>query len=402
MSEIQSCHSNQQFNFKEKAITTLDSSNESDEIIKTLENFLINDNGQLILPPLDFDSRVRVHKWCEDRNIHSFSKGKGDERYMVIEKQKRRFTVNDSDLLEFIRENKFPIQVIQLPYLDYFLDLYEKDFQTRTKYNDFVELLKELSRRHTNFKSYRKDLMDTGSEKIRNGPAYQDFLQIKLPDVTLNVKSANLYTCNAGETEYFISLDIRKANYTSYRCFYPEIVYNTKTWEEFMSQMTDLDYFINSKLLRQIIFGKLNMSRNAQLWKRMTARLIEVFKQHPEITIAGKISDDELIILTTKDKLDSDFALINTILEDSLSDFADCWRVTRLSVKCFAVNKSFHKYYIKTNYESGCEEIKNCDIEHYAQLYKLYKGEKITDYDKKVMVAGDIATFDKDLEVTLY
>lgn len=57
---------------------------------------------------------------------------------------------------------------------------------------------------------------------------------------------------------FFFSLDLKKVNYHVLKFYYPNLVLNTHTYEDFIGQFTEFDYIRKSKYIRQVIFGNLN------------------------------------------------------------------------------------------------------------------------------------------------
>ena len=364
-----------------------------------LENFCNSTDDTLTLSPLDIDSRIQVHKWCDDKKYNSYSKGVHPNRYMVIEKRKREFNVSDYDMKEFIKEYKLPIPIISYPYINYYLDLYEKDFQSMTNYNKFVELLKVLNERRTNLKSYKNNLLKTIVDTIKNTDTYKELQKTPIKSQSISLPQINICRQEFNQEDWFISLDIIKANYSSYQCYHPDVIFNTNSWNEFMRRFTDLEYFIESKPFRQIIFGNLNMKINEALWKNLTSELYNLLKE-TNVEIIGKISDDELIIKTSKDTIENDLQIVNDILS-KLGSHGKYWKVTPFHSKCVAMTDTLKKYYIKTNYYTKKSEIKGCDKEHYAQLYKKINNLELHEYDKKAMLGDEIVTFDFPMKLSM-
>jgi hypothetical protein len=418
-----------------------------------LDQFLLSDETEFTTPILDFDDRVKVHDWCEKNNLFSKSKGQQPNRFMVIEKRPREFSVPNSCRNDFIKENKLSIPITDSPYFEYYLDLYEKDYQAKSKYNVFVDVIKLLHSRSLNFMDYKHKLISEIVAFISKSDIYQQFLSEKVDAPECNIANVNVCSIQEkGAEEYYISVDVIKANYTSMMHFYPEIFAGTKSWKEFMNKFTDIDYFADLKFFRQIIFGKLRMAKNQALWKRLLAQMYIMLTSETKLQIKGKISDDELLIKTTKDTIDHDLKTLEYNIANKLNLYSYCettnkvikttipvhrpsavsfhsahnmridapndsetafggapgrdcvkyWRITPYSIKFFAENQMLQKFYLKTNYMTKQEDIMGCNPDHKAQIYKAHKKMDMHEYDLKTLHNSEVVTFDKPMKFIFF
>jgi hypothetical protein len=371
----------------------MDRGSTAPSIINQLELFATSNEQIFKVPPLDIEDRKLIHNWAEEHNFHSYSKGIQPNRYIIIEKSERRYTINDCDIDYFIKEYKLPIPINKSPYIEYFLDLYEKDYQSKTKYHNFVDSLKCIQLTGYNLKTYKKYLLDKIVNYFKSNASYKQFLLDDIKSSSIDLSNINIYDTNT--TEYYISLDIRKANFTSLKYYYPEIT-SYDTWEEFMNYFTEVEFFINSKPFRQIIFGNLNCKKISLLWKKITYNMYELLKS-TNLNIVGKISDDELIIKTFKDNIQSDIDILNKLLNDNNLD--KFWKITPYYIKYIARTDTYQKFYGKFCYYTNQCEIKGCEKDFFAQLYKQYKGLNLCNNDFKTTVNNYIVTFDEPLNI---
>jgi hypothetical protein len=90
-----------------------------------------------------------------------------------------------------------------------------------------------------------------------------------------------------------------KANFNCFKIFDPELVNNAATYEEFISKYTRLNYFKQSKQLRQIIFGNLLPKKQQQIQKCIINEIsnsigVENSELNDHIFVNGT---DEILIL---------------------------------------------------------------------------------------------------------
>ena len=65
----------------------------------------------------------------------------------------------------------------------------------------------------------------------------------------------------SNDGKLFISIDMRKANFSALKNYDSGIFDSVDTWEEFISRYTDNKHIINSKYIRQVILGNCNPKR---------------------------------------------------------------------------------------------------------------------------------------------
>ena len=109
-------------------------------------------------------------------------------------------------------------------------------------------------------------------------------------------------SCYTEETngKRFLSIDLRKANFQALK--YAGVV-SDATYEQFIHRFGGDDYIANSKYLRQVIFGKMNPSRQIKIEKYLMSKVYEVIKDVTEkyrFTIFS-MNSDELIFAITEE-----------------------------------------------------------------------------------------------------
>ena len=87
-----------------------------------------------------------------------------------------------------------------------------------------------------------------------------DMNTFSLYDESRKIPTANIYN-RENNKKYFLSIDLKHANFQTLKHISSSIVNNANTYEEFIGGFTDLDYIKESKYTRQVIFGKLNAKR---------------------------------------------------------------------------------------------------------------------------------------------
>jgi hypothetical protein len=342
------------------------------ELLSIIDAFKKNvDAETLKLPPMPFEDRKIVHEYVEKLGLYTYSTGGGDTRYITVTKQVScGFAPKACDIKMFIRDYQLPIPIHESPYFMHFIKVYN----AMDKYKMFVESIKLTHSLYgKSLKDYSFKLQKEVVASIRDSPGYQRLTKDKTWLDRSNLQSiheTHIYSRKKKNddsqniTKYYISIDIIKANYNTMRSYDPSIFKDTNSWEDFMATFTTVPYFINSKFFRQIIFGNLSLKNFWRKFLDVAYKLIS-----PHFKILGKVSDDELIIEVAHDDNILDDATRIKELLDGDAETKHMWRVTPFSL---CLMEESHDVYIKHNYLTNTDEIKNCDKDLYAQYYKKH------------------------------
>ena len=212
----------------------------------------------------------------------------------------------DKDLAKrFVSDYKLPISRISEDSFYYYLELYENEFNTLTKWDNLLKLIKN------NFNSDAKLFLDEYYKKrdeiitfVENSVSYQLFNTMDMVAFSfkpkINVPKGNVYIEN-NIGKRFLSIDIKKANFQALKYVDTNIVLNADTYEDFIHKFTDLDYIADSKYTRQVIFGKLNPKRHITVEKYLINKIVELYSNNFNIGKIVNISNDEVIIELQKE-----------------------------------------------------------------------------------------------------
>ena len=95
----------------------------------------------------------------------------------------------------------------------------------------------------------------------------------------------------------FLSIDFKKANFQALKHFFPGVVLNCNSYQDLIELFTNLDYFKNSKHLRQIIFGNLNPKRQARIQRFIIQQILDwaIGEEICEEKDVRMVSNDEVV-----------------------------------------------------------------------------------------------------------
>lgn len=218
----------------------------------------------------------------------------------------------------FCKDANLPINVYEEPFFTKRLELFDPFFGTLEKWDVFQKDLEETGFKNEEayFEEYNR-IKETAINSIKESKTYQQFIS---DNSKFNVPNLNYPTNiykeeNAGE--FFISIDMRKANFTALKeyekrfCEEQGSIFNgAETWEGFISQFTGMKHIVRSKYIRQVIMGALNPKRQVSFEKYLMYTYFEELKDLIEIynlEIASFTNDE--IVLTGKRQASFDFSM---------------------------------------------------------------------------------------------
>lgn len=358
-----------------------------DTIEYAIEQFKkdINQN-ELIFSNKTNEERKMIHTLCATCELYSESYGPTVDRKLIVTKTSRKesteINITDTDRKLFIKDYSLPIPVHMEPYFSYYMNLFDPLYNTKDKYKLLIDAKTILNKQQTTLKDESYRIMNAIIIEVKRNPLYNELIKETKYDLKVLPNDVNIYGKNK---KFYISLDIIKANFTSAKFISPELVLKCNTWEDFMRKFTPLEYFIQSKYFRQIVYGNLGIKKILSVQKYMLAELYDKIKDH--VQISGKCASDELFIATTENDMIDDYQKIMLLVNDLPENMKHIWRIAPISVEPLGtsnghIRKTFNNL---NNLDDFKIEIRNVNKDFYAQAYKYYIGEEITDSDMMAM-----------------
>lgn len=283
-------------------------------------------------------------------------------------------------LKRFIKDTSMPFHLVEEPYFQYYLDLYEPDFGARTAYE---KLLDEL----TQYESCEQFLdeyylaRDRLINEIKEKDAYLAYNAMDMQSYAVgNIPYPNAVKQDVYRAQFigrrFISIDLVKANFQVLRKLNPELVNQAASYADFVKAATNSAYIASSKYTRQIIFGNMNPKRQVTMQRYYTHKLLALLLEHG-------ICNKESVIVFTYDEIVLDRALLPeqeqhaekiTALAKELLDLevrVDCYQLRSIINKT-PYAKDTH-FFVK-EFDEGTFEFKRVPGHLFPQVFKAYKG----------------------------
>ena len=294
----------------------------------------------------------------------------------------------------FCKDCNIPINIYQEPYFQDRLKLYDEHYGTLNKWNLFVEEVSKYKTEQDYFEEYNR-VKDDAINFIKSTGAYLNFNaedMNKYSIVHKGLPSKDIYhPSNDGKT--FISIDMKKANFSALQFYDPWMFGRVGTWEDFIGSFTDNKHIINSKYIRQVILGNCNPKRHITYEKYLMDMILSNLIEYDNIIIDRVVffSNDEIII-DISDMSNLDQVTMSLRIEETLKHIT-----IPLKVELFTLNKiKGTSGYCKAIYNVKCAnkiKFKSLDSLYLPFVIRHFKNEEVSENDKVFYHNGLLAKF---------
>ena len=301
----------------------------------------------------------------------------------------------------FVKDYNLPINVFDDTLFEYYMDTY--DTFPHKVYNGLIEKVKtEYDGNVDKWLEYCASVRDAAIEGVMGTEEYKEFNTKNLHEYDIpNICGERSCYTEATDGKRFISIDLKKANFQALKFVG---VLNDNTYEDFIKKYGGDDYIVNSKYLRQVIFGKMNPSRQIKVEKYLMFQIYEAIK---EVTdryglVIFSMNSDEIIYEVPNEfnYWDSRKLIpeIHRIVEEKLNKIeikTQFVEVKRLPLVSF--NGTKIDAYERNDINTLDCTLKKASTTFYPQIYKLWKGKPIEKNDLVFYFENQLATFNEPI-----
>lgn len=293
----------------------------------------------------------------------------------------------------FCKDCNIPLKLFKEPYFTDRLQLYDNYYNTLDKWNIFVRELEKYKCEQDYLEEYNR-VKDAAIKNIKDSDGYKSLNAEDMGKYSLKYKDLpgkDIYKpSNIGKL--FISIDMRKANFSALKFYDKSIFSNSDTWEEFIERYTENKHIVNSKYIRQVILGNCNPKRQVTYEKYLMGLVLEVLIDELGYSTSdiAFYSNDEIVIDMGKYK-----GCINKqkILKMAVNvRFNIPFRIELFYLHKITGTDGYYKEIVKNiierEYEFKC-------LNNYTLPFVLRKfnGEEITENDKVFYHEGLLSKF---------
>lgn len=216
----------------------------------------------------------------------------------------------------FCKDYCIPIKLYEEPFFSDRIQIFEPFYGSHTKYKNLISVANKIDN-EDDFFEWAERIKNDIVDKVKATEGYKKFSKEKIESfapINTDIKDNVVYV-HENHGKIFISIDLVKANFTALKHYDNSILFNTDNYEEFMRLFTDEKYFIESKYMRQVVFGNLNPKLQSAYEKFMMDKiltaLLKVFSKNKIYSFLT----DEIIISTDINKMITDYNKVNSVLE---------------------------------------------------------------------------------------
>lgn len=299
----------------------------------------------------------------------------------------------------FVKDYNLPINIYDDRLFSYYIGLYDF-FPVDT----YVKLCQNVEEKYGGNLSlwldYCAKVRDAAIFGVIESDKYKSFNDsknlLKEYDIDMQIGEHNLYSQETDGKRY-VSIDLKKANFQALKF---AGVLDDASYEDFIRKYGGDDYIVNSKYLRQVIFGKMNPGRTIKVEKYIVSKIHEIVSP---IFLDWKLfsfNSDELIysledFYPSEDNLNSIVKAVKELLDIDV-------RVEYVEIKKLPIvnaNGNNIDAYVRTNINTNESVLKKASTTFFPQIYKLWKGKEIQDEDLYVYFEDQLAKFVEPLRL---
>lgn len=292
----------------------------------------------------------------------------------------------------FCKDCNVPIRLFQEPYFSDRIKLFDNFFGTVEKWNRFLKELQKYDCEQDYFEEYNR-VKDAAITNIKVSDAYQRFSAEDMNKFAVTHKDLphkDIFK-SANDGRNFISIDMKKANFSSLHEYDKNMFDGADTWEAFISLFTDNDHIVKSKYIRQVILGNCNPKRQITYEKYLMDQILYLLYRIIDEERIVFFSNDEIIYAVTADL--HTLSLARNCIEETLNSKSNI----PFRVELFSLHKinGTDGYYKKIYREDGEYSIAFKGLDNYMMPFVLrhFLGEEVTESDKIFYHEGLLSKF---------
>ena len=298
----------------------------------------------------------------------------------------------------FCTDCKIPIDLYHEPYFTERLKLYDKFYGTLEKYDLFVRELQNYNYEQVYFEDYNR-VKDEAINSIKNSEAFQRFNEEDMNKYCFknNGISSNNIFHPANSERLFLSIDMKKANFSALHHYDAGMFSGASTWEEFLRLFTNNKHIINSKYIRQAILGNCNPKKHITFEKCLMDGVLSVMNEIIPIGSVVSFTNDEIVYDLLKGGFDiNDLYNTQEFLDKNIN-------TVPLKAEVFALHKinGTEGYYKEIIDKDGKVDIefKCLDSNMLPFVIRKFCEEEVTENDKVFYHKGLLAKYFETPEI---
>lgn len=295
----------------------------------------------------------------------------------------------------FCKDCKIPISVYDEPYFSERLELYDKFYNSKEKWNVFLNEVAKYDCDQDYFEEYNR-VKEQAMSSIKESDAFKRFnnedmnkFSVKYSDLT----TKDIYK-ESNVNKLFISIDMKKANFSALQHYDSNMFGDSKTWEDFIGEYTNNKHIINSKYIRQVVLGNCNPRRQVTYEKYLMGEVLSHIEKYNLKDKVVFFSNDEIVFDMSEDNVELKLLLYmcKCLQEDINEDLNIPCRVELFKLLNIKGTDGYLKEVIK-NIDEREYEIKCLNNYMLPFVIRRLQNQEITENDKVFIHEGLLSKF---------
>lgn len=298
-------------------------------------------------------------------------------------------TITSKLMQRFCKDCNLPINLFLMPHFTSRLTLYDKYYNCCQKWSTFLSELDAYDTEQDYFEDYNR-IKDAAINDIKATNAYQQFNSTDMNQFAVthkNLPSKDIFKPSF-DGKSFISVDMKKANFSALRNYNPDIFDGAETWTDFLRKYTSNTHILHSKYIRQVILGNCNPKRHITYEKYLMDDILTYLLEVINIDKIVFFSNDEIVFdvseynINEREKLLVDLSVITENLDIPL-------RTELFDLHAIPGTNG----YFKDNYQNNTIEFKCLDSHMLPFVIRAINKEPIEPEDKLFIHEGLLSQF---------
>lgn len=194
---------------------------------------------------------------------------------------------------KFCKDCGIPISVYDNPYFLERLSALDIMYGCVDMFERYCNVLEEYNSEQDYFAHYNA-AKESMIDAIKKSLAYDRFCSEKFI-VSSDYSLRDVYV-DTNHCKSFISIDMKKANFSALHHYDPSIFCDYATWEEFARYHSNDEHIVCSKYIRQVVMGACNPKKQTQYERVLMAKLLEHIVHELPNTSVFSLGYDEIIL----------------------------------------------------------------------------------------------------------
>lgn len=305
----------------------------------------------------------------------------------------------------FCKDTNLPIKIFEEPYFANFLELYDRQFGCIEKYREFVKTVEKFGGEDKYLAAYNA-LKDTVINYFNENEQMSYFAKSenfnKYQIVNKGFPSSAIFKMT-NDGKFFVSIDMIKGNFTALHHYDPRIVGSKDTYADFIGMFTDVKHFIDSKYIRQVVFGNVNPKRQVTYEQYLMDKVLtKLFENGIIKESVAFFSTDEIVLSVPENFVEN--GVISDDFVNIVRSSVDWAKSENINVRCeFFQLKHIGgtEGYMKI-FQKGRDDVdfKCLDFLNFPFVLRKYYGEEVKQEDKVFLYEGKKVLLLENIDVS--